>query len=132
MSPFVPIVCNNLISQQNITDITAKYEYVTKLTKTNKQDTDTLNRKSFYESQQYSDLLIWNYWIVGLYYVVAITLIVILFFSENQFQLTTNQKGAATVGLLIYPYAIHYFIAPLVWVYKFIVSFIPYSIYNNI
>ena len=132
MSPFVPIVCIDNITTQNISDITAKYEYVTKLTTTNKQDTDTLNRKSFYESQQYSDLLIWNYWIVGFYYVLAITLIIILFVSENQFQLSTNQKGAATLVLLVYPYAIRYFIAPLMWVYKFVVSFIPYSIYNNI
>ena len=105
-SPFIPTICNDLVTEQNITDITAKYNYVSQLTTTNKQDTNTLNRKSFYESQQYSELLIWNYWIVGLYYVLAITLVVILFFSENQFQLTNNQKGVATAVLLIYPYVI--------------------------
>ena len=131
-SPFIPTICNDLVTEQNITDITAKYNYVSQLTTTNKQDTNTLNRKSFYESQQYSELLIWNYWIVGLYYVLAITLVVILFFSENQFQLTNNQKGVATAILLIYPYVIRYIIAVITWMYKFIVSFIPYSIYNNI
>ena len=131
-SPFIPTICNDLVTEQNITDITAKYNYVSQLTTTNKQDTNTLNRKSFYESQQYSELLIWNYWIVGLYYVLAITLVVILFFSENQFQLTNNQKGVATAVLLIYPYVIRYIIAVIIWIYKFIVSFIPYSIYNNI
>ena len=134
MSPFIKINCRpgSNISKQNIEDITAKYNYVSELTTTNNQDTDTLNRKSFYESKQYSELLIWNYWIVGLYYVLAITLIVILLVSDNQFQLTNNQKGVATVALLVYPYVIHYFIGPIKWVYEYLINFIPYNIYNNI
>ena len=138
MAPFIPIVCplESKITTQTIEDITAKYNYVSELTTTNNQDTDTdtntLNRKSFYESKQYLDLLIWNYWIVGLYYVFAITLIVILFVSDNQFQLTNNQKGLATVILLVYPYAIHYFIGPIKWLYEYLVNFMPHNIYNNI
>lgn len=131
-SPFTPLVCNGNISTQNIEDITAKYIYVSNLTTTNKQDTDTLNRKSFYESQEYSKLLIWNFWILALYYVLAIVLVIILFVSENQFQLTTYQKGGATILLLAYPYVINYIIAPIMWIYKFITSFIPYTVYNNI
>ena len=129
---FTPLVCTNNISQTNIDDITAKYKYVSELTNTNRQDSDTLNRKSFYESQQYYRLMVWNFWIVALYYVLAITLIIILFVSDNQFQLTNYQKGGASVFLLAYPYVIRYLIVPIIWVYKFIVSFIPYSIYNNI
>jgi hypothetical protein len=134
MAPFIPIVCplEDPITTQNIENVNAKYNYVSELTTTNNQDVDTLNRKSFYESKQYSELLIWNYWIVGLYYVLAITLIVILFVSDNQFQLTNNQKGVATVALLVYPYAIHYFIAPIKWVYEYLSTFMPYNIYNNI
>jgi hypothetical protein len=131
-SPFSPLICNDNISEQNIVDITAKYNYVLKLTTTNNQDTDTLNRKSFYESQEYSNLLIWNFWIVALYYVLAIVLVIILFISENQFQLTNYQKGAATILLLAYPYVISYIIAPIMWAYEFIISFIPYNVYNNI
>ena len=128
--PFTPLVCSNnvKVTQANIEDLTRKYNYVSNLA----QDANTLNRKSFYESQQYSNLMIWNFWIVSLYYVLAIVLVIILFVSENQFQLSTNQKGFATVVLLTYPYVINYIISPLIWVYNFITSFIPYNVYNNL
>jgi hypothetical protein len=128
MPPFTPLVCNDKVSEANIEDLTRKYNYVSNLT----QDANTLNRKSFYESQQYSNLMIWNFWIVSIYYVLAIVLVIILFVSENQFQLSTNQKGFATVVLLTYPYVISYIISPVIWVYNFIISFIPYNVYNNL
>ena len=133
---FVPLVCasDDTISADNITDLTAKYNYVvqSELTNTNKQDADTLNRKSFYESQEYSNLIVWNFWILALYYLLAIVLSIILFVSDNQFQLTTYQKGGATVMLLAYPYVINYLISPVVWVYRFVVSFTSNNVYNNL
>ena len=131
---FVPLVCasGNTISAGNIADLTAKYNYVSQLTNTNKQDADTLNRKSFYESQEYSNLIVWNFWILALYYLLAIVLSIILFVSDNQFQLTTYQKGGATVMLLTYPYVINYLISPVVWVYRFVLSFMPNNVYNNL
>lgn len=131
---FVPLVCTSTISADNIVDLTAKYNYVSQfeLTNTNKQDADTLNRKSFYESQEYSNLIVWNFWILCLYYLLAIVLGIILFVSDNQFQLTTYQKGGATVMLLAYPYVINYLISPVIWVYRFIVSFTSNNVYNNL
>ena len=129
---FNKLECNQYITQSNIDDLSRKYNYVSKLTTTNKQDSDTLNRKSFYESQQYANLMSWNFLIVAVYYVLAIVLAIILFFSENQFQLTTYQKGGATVLLLSYPYIISYIIVPIMWMYNFVVSFIPKNVYNNI
>jgi hypothetical protein len=130
MTSFTRLNCksDNKLTQSNIEDLTRKYDYVSNLT----QNVNTLNRKSFYESQQYSNLMIWNFWILSLYYVLAIVLVIILFVSENQFQLSTNQKGFATVVLLTYPYVISYIISPLIWVYNFITSFIPYNVYNNL
>ena len=131
---FVPLVCTSTISTDNITDLTAKYNYVvqSELTNTNKQDADTLNRKSFYESQEYSNLIVWNFWILALYYLLAIVLSIILFVSDNQFQLTTYQKGGATVMLLTYPYVINYLISHVVWLYRFVVSFTSNNVYNNL
>ena len=133
---FVPLVCasGKTISADNITDLTAKYNYVvqSELTNTNKQDADTLNRKSFYESQEYSNLIVWNFWILALYYLLAIVLSIILFVSDNQFQLTTYQKGGATVMLLTYPYVINYLISHVVWLYRFVVSFTSNNVYNNL
>jgi len=131
---FVPLTCTGTISADNIVDLTAKYNYVSQseLTNTNKQDADTLNRKSFYESQEYSNLIVWNFWILCLYYLLAIVLGIILFVSDNQFQLTTYQKGGATVMLLAYPYVINYLISPVIWVYRFIVSFTSNNVYNNL
>ena len=133
-SPFTKIDCpvGGTVTQINIIDLTKKYNYVSDLTTTNKQDIDTLNRKSFYESQQYSNLMIWNFWIVAMYYVLAIVLVIILFVSENQFQLSNYQKGGATVVLLAYPYIISYIVAPIIWIYNFIISFIPKNVYNNL
>lgn len=128
-STFSPLVCtNNTISNANIIDLTSKYNYVSNLTPTNKQDMDTLNRKSFYESQQYSNLMIWNFWIVALYYVLAIVLVIILFVSNNQFQLSMYQKVFASVILLAYPYIISYIIASIKWFYRIV----PHNVYNKI
>lgn len=132
-SPFVPILCPSTgITQDNIYDITSKYNYV--LTLPNNQDisADTLNRKSFYESQQHSNLIIWNLWIIAVYYVLSIVLIIILFVSENQFQLTNYQKGGATIILLLYPHIISFIMRPIIWLYKFVSSFMPHNVYTSI
>jgi len=134
---FDPVICgdpNNRtnITQPNITDLTAKYKYIMAMPQMNESDQNTLTRKSFYESQQYENLQGWDRFFIVLYYVLAVILVLVLFISDNQFQLSMYQKGGATCVLLLYPHVINYFIGPIIWVYRFIVGFIPKNVYNSI
>jgi hypothetical protein len=127
-----PIDCpdNNQITANIITSLKSKYDYIT--THTNDVDNNTLNRKSFYESQEYDNLLVWELRFTVLYYILAIILILILFISNNQFQLTINQRLIVSLLVLIYPYVVNYFIVPIIAVYRFFSAFVPKNVYNSI
>lgn len=129
---FKPIICTNQFTNNDVISLTSKYNYNAGLTSNNKIDKNTLDRKSFYESQEYENLLAWNTILTGIYYILAIILILILFLAQNQFQLTIKERVVASFLMLVYPYVIHYFIAPINKVYQFFVGFIPTSVYNNI
>jgi len=122
------MTCNidSNISTDNIYFLREKYQTLAdKLS-----DTNTTNRKGFYESQQYDNLMIWSFRFYVFYYILAITLILILVFSKNN--LTKQVKGGISVVLLSYPYLIQYIINPLTRIYFFIIGFIPKNIYNNL
>jgi hypothetical protein len=132
-----PITCpadGSFVSNDMMITLTSKYEYIqsTNNNNNNTVDTNTLNRKSFYESQEYENLLIWDLRLSVLYYILAIILIIILFISKNQFQLTINQRLLISLLVLIYPYIVNYIITPIIAVYRFLSSFVPKNVYNSI
>lgn len=129
---FKPIICTTNFTNNDVISLTSKYNYNATLTNNNMIDKNTLDRKSFYESQEYENLLSWNLILTGIYYILAIILILILFLAENQFQLTINERLVASFLMLLYPYVIHYFITPINKVYQFFVGLVPTSVYNNI
>lgn len=90
----------------------------------------TNDRKSFYESQQYDYLVTWNTRLWYFYYLVAIILIFILFFSKNTLEF--NYKIAASIGLIIYPFTISYILIPVVFLFNFIYGLIPKNVYNSL
>ena len=121
-----PIICpaDSSFNNDDIIKLTSKYDYIQTLTYNNNNavDANTLNRKSFYESQEYDNLLMWDLRLTVLYYILAIILILILFVSKNQFQLTINQRLLVSLLVLIYPYIVNYFITPIIAMYRFFVS----------
>ena len=128
-----PIICptDGTFQQSDITLLMSKYNYIqTRMNDT--VDKNTLNRKSFYESQEYDNLLIWDLRFTVLYYILAIILILILFISKNQFQLTINQRLLVSLLVLIYPYIVNYFITPIIAIYHFFSAFVPKNVYNSI
>ncbi len=88
------------------------------------------DRKSFYESQQYDYLVTWNKRLWYFYYFVAVILILILFLSKNTLEF--NYKVAASIGLIIYPFTISYFLIPVVYLFNFIYGLIPKNVYNSL
>jgi hypothetical protein len=112
-----------------------KYEYLQQLTnnlETNKIDTNTLNRKSFYESQQFHHLLWWNWFFFIVYYILSVILILVLFFSENQFHLTTYSKGGISIVLLIYPQLVGFIHSSVLSIYNFFAKFWTKNVYNSL
>ena len=64
----------------------------------------TNDRKSFYESQEYDNLIIWNSRFKRIYYIFSIILIAILFLSKNE--IGFYLKIGISILLLVYPYII--------------------------
>ena len=90
----------------------------------------TNDRKSFYESQEYDNLIIWNSRFKRIYYIFSIILIAILFLSKNE--IGFYLKIGISILLLVYPYIIYYILLPLVYIYKFIYGLIPKNVYNTL
>lgn len=125
---------NNPLSN-DINILIEKYEFLQQLTnnlETNQIDTNTLNRKSFYESQQLHHLLWWNRFFYIVYYIFSVILILVLIFSENQFHLTTYSKGAISIVLLIYPEVIGFIHSSILSIYRFFSSFWSKNVYNSL
>jgi hypothetical protein len=90
----------------------------------------TNDRKSFYESQQYDNLLVWNIRLRWVYNALAIMLILVLFLSKNA--IGFYSKIGISVFLLLYPYIIYYLLLPIAYLYKFIYGLIPKNVYNSL
>ncbi len=113
----------------------AKYNYAKKLQTTidnQGMDTTTLNRKSYYESKEYDNLLLWNFRFYYFYYVMAFILVLILFLSENQFQLGLYTRIFISLLLLVYPYIISYITMIVFFSYQFLSGFMSTNVYNSI
>ena len=136
---FKPITCESngtgATPLDDINILIEKYEYLQQLTnnlETNKIDTNTLNRKSFYESQQFHHLLWWNWFFFIVYYILSVILILVLFFSENQFHLTTYSKGGISIVLLIYPQLVGFIHSSVLSIYNFFAKFWTKNVYNSL
>lgn len=119
----------------DINTLIDKYEYLTKLKtnlETNQIDTNTLNRKSYYEATELNRLIWWHRFFYFIYYVLAVVLILVLFLSENQFHLSMYAKGGISIVLLIYPSMVEYILGPFFLLYEFISSFWSKNIYNSL
>jgi hypothetical protein len=134
--PIPAIDCPNVkkIKPKIIQLLTDKYLYNEELTNeisSNKIDSDTQYRKGYYESEQYEKLLSWNKLLLFIYYILAIALVLILFFSPNKFLLTTYQTIGITLALLVYPFVIHYILKPFIFIYRFVIAFFPRSVLST-
>jgi hypothetical protein len=92
------IIVNDLSNNFNL--LQTKIDIITDVNDNVTKSISTNDRKSFYESQQYDYLVTWNTRLWYFYYLVAIILIFILFFSKNALEF--NYKIAASIGLIIY------------------------------
>jgi hypothetical protein len=123
------------ITSTSVQLLTDKYNYnqelIDEINKT-KIDSDTQYRKGYYESEQYESLTSWYIIFLIVYYILAITLILILVFSANQFLLTTYQTAGIAIGLMLYPIVSHFLFNILKMIYRFIMEFVPKNIYNSI
>jgi hypothetical protein len=107
-----------------------KIDIITDVNKNVTKSISVNDRKSFYQSQQYDYLVTWNTRLWYFYYFVAMILIFILFLSKNTLEF--NYKIAASIGLIIYPFTISYFLIPVVYLFNFIYGLIPKNVYNSL
>jgi hypothetical protein len=122
------IIVNDLSNNFNL--LQTKIDIITDVNDNVTKSISTNDRKSFYESQQYDYLVTWNTRLWYFYYLVAIILIFILFFSKNALEF--NYKIAASIGLIIYPFTISYILIPVVFLFNFIYGLIPKNVYNSL
>lgn len=92
--------------------------------------TNTNNRKSYYESQQYDSLIFWNTRFFMVYYILAVMSILILFLSKNTFGLYFRIFLACC--FIIYPFVINYIYSFFVGVWSFVSLFLPHNVYKKL
>lgn len=130
----IDIYNDQLDMNNRLSDLISKYQDKQNIVTDNNYNAvksiTTNDRKSYYESQEYDYLITWNKRLWFFYYITAIILIFILFFSKNTLEL--NYKIAASVGLIIYPFTISYILIPVVYIFKFIYGLIPKNVYNSL
>jgi hypothetical protein len=115
------IYAPKLVIKQNLTDLIASG---------NKENKPTNDRKSFYESQQYENLVSWYLRFIVFYYIISIIFIITLMISNAPLSFT--YKIIISIGVILYPYLISHIIKPIIILYHFIYNLIPKNVYNNL
>ena len=97
---------------------------------TNKNKGITNNRKSYYEAQQYDNLVSWAKSFQAIYYVLAVIIILILFLSQNSFGLYF--RIFLTVCFIVYPFVIDIMYSLIVKCWSYITVFFPHNVYKKL
>jgi hypothetical protein len=92
--------------------------------------TTTNDRKSFYEAQEYDNLLVWNLRFKIIYYIMVIMISAILIIYDQS--LTYFFKGIIILLLVFYPFIISFILIPFVWIYNTVYNFFPKNVYNSL
>jgi len=123
-----------LINSENTKDLLKEYLEKNKLLKVKLRerhgDILTNERKTYYETEAYENLILWYRFFWWIYYIVVLILILLLIFSTSG--LTLIQKIVIVIVFIFYPYYIDYIIK---WIYEkilWLLSKIPKNIYNNL
>lgn len=124
---------SDIINSKNTIELYADYLKKNKTTETlirdSRGDMLTNDRKSYYEIQEYDNLVTWNSRFLYFYYFCVILFIVGLFFLPNQF--TNIQKAIFIIIFVIYPFIIDYITSFLSKIINIIQSYLPKNVYNN-
>ena len=125
----------NIAALKNALDMYAsKLDIKTNLTALiasgNEENKPTNDRKSFYESQQYENLVSWYLRFIVFYYIISIIFIITLMISNAPLSFT--YKIIISIGVILYPYLISHIIKPIIILYHFIYNLIPKNVYNNL
>ena len=92
----------------------------------------TNDRKSFYEAQEYDNLILWYSRFWWFYYILAIIASIIVLLSISPDIISFTQKCIIVVCIFLYPYVIRYILMPFIWLYNFIYNFLPKNVYKNL
>ena len=92
----------------------------------------TNDRKSFYEAQEYDNLINWYSIFWWIYYVLAIVASAIIFLSISPETISFTFKCLISVFIFAYPFVISYIVFPFVALYKFLYQFFPTNVYKSL
>lgn len=124
---------SDIINSKNTIELYETYLKKNKTTETlirdSKGDMLTNDRKSYYEIQEYDNLLKWNSRFMYFYYFCIILFIIGLLFLPNQF--TNVQKVGFCIMFVIYPLIIDYIMSFLYKIINKIQSYLPKNVYKN-
>ena len=123
---------SDIINSKNTIELYENYLKQNKTTeiliRDSKGDMLTNDRKSYYEIQEYDNLLKWNNIFLYFYYFCVVIFIVGLVFLPNQF--TIVQKVGFSIIFVIYPFIIDYIMFFLYKIINKIQSYFPKNVYK--
>jgi len=123
-----------LINSENTKELLKEYLEKNQLLKAKLRerhgDILTNDRKTYYETEAYENLVLWYRFFWWIYYIVVLMLILALVFSGSG--LTLIKKIVIAIVFIFYPYYIDYVVK---WIYgkiMWLLSKIPKNVYNNL
>lgn len=117
---------------KNIYDKYVKINSINGIVDTNVKKGITNDRKSFYEAQEYDNLIYWHSMFWWIYYLLAIIASLIIFLSISPDLISFTFKCLISIFIFVYPFAISYILMPFVWIYNFIYGFYPKNVYKSL
>jgi hypothetical protein len=126
---------NQLTNHADLQNIYNKYVNINSINgivDTNVKKGITNDRKSFYQAQEYDNLISWYSMFWWIYYLLAIIASLIIFLSVSPELLSFTVKCFISIFIFVYPFAISYILMPFIWVYNFIYGFYPKNVYKSL
>ena len=117
---------------KNIYDKYLKINSINGIVDTNVKKGITNDRKSFYEAQEYDNLISWHSMFWWIYYVLAAIASLIIFLSISPDLISFTFKCLISIFIFVYPFAISYILLPFMWIYNFIYGFYPKNVYKSL
>jgi len=126
------IQLTNHADLKNIHNKYLKINSINGIVDTNVKKGITNDRKSFYEAQEYDNLISWHSMFWWIYYLLAIIASLIIFLSVSPDLISFTFKCLISIFIFAYPFVISYILMPFVWLYNFIYGFYPKNVYKSL
>lgn len=93
-------------------------------------DISTNDRKSYYEKQEYENIIWWYYLYLIIYWILVITFVISSFLVKSEY--SNRLLLGMVIVMILYPFLAKYVVKWLIQLYFYILSFFPKNVYLSL